>query len=212
MAHTDQPAGAPAPGELGAWHRLLLTLSGRCPDDVLAEARRLLAGRRLTDLAEAVAYPSAVLGLTLTPEQVDLIAGRLPAQVRDALLDDLDVADEDEIVVPWWPFASDPGGTERPLDLTPGGLDDGPASTGPLAGLDHTLAGLDRALIAAGPAEPALTGLWRAVRRPLAGLTTALPVVLAGVRPGTPDDELPAIGARLATAVDDPAVAIEVLP
>ncbi|WP_327000705.1 hypothetical protein OHA72_37020 [Dactylosporangium sp. NBC_01737] len=170
------------------WHRLLLGLAGRLPDDLISEARTWVAQGRLAEAAQGIAYAAATGGVPVSDAQAALLARTLRAAGEDSdALAQLDRADVE--LMP--PFEMAPAnaavlhehGDAIPatLDLT-GGHDE-------VAGPD----GIDVAAVAAAGREPEIIGLWRAWRFPTGQSRWPAPkrIYLATVRPG------------LATAVDE---------
>jgi hypothetical protein len=198
-------------GTIGRWHDILLDLAGRLPDDSLAEAREFLSASRVDQVAAALAYPAALLGIPVSADEYAAIVPLLPTDVRDRLAADLLVAHEDLLERPVWVFTphrpasrGEPSWTSvRAVDLTSlagAGYAAGHASGhGSEDGIEADLVPdhVDQALTSAAAAEPALIGLWRTWRWPSEEPLTPVRVVLATVRPDTGAEEVAALAVRL---------------
>ncbi|GHJ46930.1 hypothetical protein Cs7R123_42720 [Catellatospora sp. TT07R-123] len=169
------------------WHHLLLRLSGRIPDGLLAEARGLLAHGLLDELADRVGTTVAALELTVTAAEAALLGPALPP----ALVDDADVMPPYGLA-PVAPHLLARHGDRIPpsLDLTAAeGADE-------LHELDH----FDWAVLAAAAAP--IRALWRVWRFPTADTPWAEPkrMYVAEVDPAHPT-ALPGTTLRLQHAL-----------
>ncbi|MEU7860169.1 hypothetical protein [Nonomuraea sp. NPDC049141] len=141
-------------------HAMLLRLSGRVPDGLIAEARDRLVAEDLESLAKAVAVAVVERGVPLADRDAGLLTGLLASAGVDATL-----AAEPDAAGPAWEFAPAPLAVLRAhrerigrcLDLT---------DTRDLALADTLLDDRDTTMIELVAARSGALGLWRAWRFP----------------------------------------------
>jgi hypothetical protein len=181
-------AAAPA-DVLSRWHHLLLRLSGRMPDDLLAEARGLLAHGLLDELADRIRTWAVAFEETVTSADASLLA---------AEADQPQPAVNDDDVMP--PFGLAPVGPDALIghgDQVPQTLDlTGPA---PAAGYRAT-DGYDRAISDAANSSPDIVGVWRTWRFPTLETPWAEPTRIYLVE-AIPAANLPAVTWRCQQAL-----------
>ncbi|BCJ56077.1 hypothetical protein Asp14428_75520 [Actinoplanes sp. NBRC 14428] len=68
-----------------AWHRLLLSLAGRLPDEVVTRARALLAAGRPAEAARAAGSAALAHGVALTAEEAGLLGAHEAARAERAV-------------------------------------------------------------------------------------------------------------------------------
>ena len=218
---------APVLGEAEAWHRALLGLAGRLPDELVSEARAWLAAGLRLDVAQAIAFTATGGQVELDDAELRLVRAELVGAGRDddlvLALDELarataaDGGSQPSTSAPpasrAWEFHS-----EQPVDGEPG-------TTMPLDLTGDDPSGLpvpDRALVAAVRREPTAIGLWRAWRTPAGGLAWPRPhrvyVVTVDATPPPPQSQGPHLtdmAARLGevlAAAGEPDPQVEVCP
>ncbi|MBF8184532.1 hypothetical protein ITP53_01975 [Nonomuraea sp. K274] len=177
-------------------HMMLLRLSGRVPDSLIAEARDRLVAEDLEKLAGTVTAAVVEGGIALDERDADLLAGLLTSAGMDPTPLSR-VARTAEAPLPAWEFAPVPlpvlrahgDRIGRCLDLT-GDADRALA--------DGLLDERDASLIDWVAPQPGIVGLWRAWRFPRTGspLAGARRVHLIEVTPGT-DPPLLALRAQV---------------
>ncbi|MFP5373259.1 MAG: hypothetical protein ACLGI3_21305, partial [Actinomycetes bacterium] len=139
------------PDEVVAYHRLLLRMAGRLPDELVTEARDWLAAGDLVAIAQSVAVALIVGRVPAAGADLDLLTGTLRAAGADAdLLGVVERSDEEpQLLYSMAPVAPEVLAEHRnsipySLDLTfpytgPGALDRvDEAAIGPLAGTAAT--------------------------------------------------------------------------
>jgi hypothetical protein len=154
--------GAPG-GRAIAYHHVLLRIAGWVPDDMIFEARELLAKGRQLEVAQMVGFAAIAHRIPIARGD----AGLLRAAYGDVGLDTdplsyLDVVPAAEM--PW--FAMAPGYPGRHADRAEHAVHTDDLTMAPAA--DDELDNTDRAAIAAcsGGFEPGVAALWRAWRTP----------------------------------------------
>ena len=87
----EKPVDQPA-----SFHRLLLRMAGRLPDELITEARRWLAGGELVEIAQAVVFAAVAVRVGLTEAEVTLLTETLASAGEDIdALADVERSDAD---------------------------------------------------------------------------------------------------------------------
>ncbi|TCB95434.1 hypothetical protein E0H26_19770 [Micromonospora zingiberis] len=158
-------AAAVSSDQLGAYHRLLLRLSGRMPDELITICRRWLAEGEFAEIAQAVHFAALVNGVAMSQEDITLLSGTLAAAGEDPMwLADIDQPDT-ELPPPYGLAPVNPEELAEHGDAVPYCIDLTVPYDGPGAADE-----IDRAAATAVAAQRddglAATALWRAWRFP----------------------------------------------
>ncbi|HEY0697171.1 MAG TPA: hypothetical protein VGD43_05105, partial [Micromonospora sp.] len=171
-------------------HALLLRLAGSLPDRVLTDARDALAAGRRLDVVQAVAFEVVSQPLQLDADEIAALREELALGGGDV---DLGLALEElrgERPPAPWQFLSDLPTTQDDLALMVLPQD---RTADPVDLLDP----VDRALVAAASADPAVRAVWRAWRLPSTARPWQDPVRVVVVSVEDAMDSLPAASAQL---------------
>ncbi|MCM4083464.1 hypothetical protein [Paractinoplanes hotanensis] len=152
---------------LGAFHRLLLRLAGRTPDELITTCRRWLAEGEDLEIAQAVVFAALVSRVEMTDDDVALLTATLVEAGEDtAGLDDIERTDTDP-PPPYGLAPVSPADLAEHGDAVPYCIDLTAPYDGPGAADEF-----DRAAIAVMAAQHdngvAVAALWRAWRFPSA--------------------------------------------
>ncbi|MEV4757860.1 hypothetical protein AB0J86_22470 [Micromonospora sp. NPDC049559] len=151
--------------QLAAFHRLLLRLSGRLPDELITSSRRWLAEGEFVEIAQAVLFAALANRVELTEDDVALLSGVLAEAGEDTEpLADIERVDG-EPLPPYGVAPVSPDELAEHGDAVPYCIDLTVPYDGPGAADE-----IDRAAVAALAARPddraGATALWRAWRFP----------------------------------------------
>ncbi len=186
--------------QLGAFHGLLLRMSGRLPDELITACRRWLAQGEFVEIAQGILFAALAGQVTMTDPDVALLAGTLAEAGEDTeALADIQRAVTEPL--PMYGLAPvSPDELAEHGDAVPYSIDLTMAYDGPGA-LDE----IDRAAIAAVAAQShdavAVTALWRAWRFPAIDTRWPPPRRVYLVQGGEPT-VLPALAARVQEALE----------
>ncbi|MEV0134989.1 hypothetical protein AB0H83_41880 [Dactylosporangium sp. NPDC050688] len=194
------PNDPDAPPSQVEWHRLLLDLAGRMPDDLISEARTWVAQGQLAEAAQGIAYAAASGGVPVTDAHAALLARTLHVAGEDSdALAHLERAGA-EHVPPFEMAPANPAVLHEHGDAIPASLDLTGGYEG-VAGPDD----IDRAAVAAAGREPDIIGVWRAWRFPAGRSRWPEPkrIYLVTVRPELADAVDEQTGAAPVAALTD---------
>ncbi|SNQ48712.1 conserved hypothetical protein [Frankia canadensis] len=130
MTEALERDGAPdSAGDAETWHRALLGLAGRLPDDLVCEARAWLAADLRLDVAQAIAFTATGGQVDLDDAELRLIRDELAGSGLDGdLVLALDQLTRDPAPAPGVPgphsTISQPSGYQRPGEQPPGSFPD----------------------------------------------------------------------------------------
>ncbi|MEU4641866.1 hypothetical protein [Micromonospora sp. NPDC023814] len=171
-------------------HALLLRLAGSLPDRVLTDARDALAAGRRLDVVQAVAFEAVSQPLQLDADEIAALREELALSDGDL---DLGMALEElrgERPPAPWQFLSDLPTTQEELASMVLPQD---RTADPVDSLDP----VDRALLAAASAMPAVRAVWRAWRMPSTARPWQDPLRVVVVSVDDDMGSLPAASAEL---------------
>jgi hypothetical protein len=154
--------------QVAAFHQLLLRMAGRLPDELIAEARRWLAGGELVEIAQAVVFAALAGRIVVTELDAALLADTLTAAGEDAdALADIERSEADPQplygLAPVSPEELAEYGDEVPYSIDLTGPYDGPGGADEIDAA--AVAVLAAQLADDAPVAPA-AALWRTWRFP----------------------------------------------